>query len=37
MRGSEPLPVRDPIPLELPQDAAEQVAAAAAEAAEQQD
>lgn len=37
VRGSEPLPVRDPIPLELPQDAAEQVAAAAAEAAEQQD
>jgi hypothetical protein len=33
VRGSEPLPVRDPVPLRLPRDAAEQVAAAAEEAA----
>ena len=29
-RGSEPLPVRDPVPLVLPRDAAEQIAAATA-------
>lgn len=31
VRGSDPLPVRDPVPLVLPRDAAEQVAAAADE------
>jgi hypothetical protein len=36
VRGSEPLPVRDPVPLRLPRDAAEQVAAAAEEAAGQE-
>jgi hypothetical protein len=30
VRGQEPLPVRDPVPLALPRDAAEQLAAAAA-------
>jgi Protein of unknown function (DUF3710) len=35
VRGSEPLPVRDPVPLRLPREAAEQVAAAAEEAAGQ--
>jgi hypothetical protein len=35
VRGSEPLPVRDPVPLRLPKEAAEQVAAAAEEAAGQ--
>ena len=33
VRGSEPLPVRDPVPLQLPKEAAEQVAAAAEQAA----
>lgn len=33
VRGNDPLPVRDPVPLELPKAAAEQVAAAAAEQA----
>lgn len=28
VRGDEPLPVRDPVPLQLPRDAAEQIAAA---------
>lgn len=32
VRGTEPLPVRDPVPLVLPREAAEQVAAAAEEA-----
>jgi len=32
VRGNEPLPVRDPVPLQLPKEAAEQVAAAAQEA-----
>jgi len=32
VRGPEPLPVRDPVPLQLPRDAAEQLAAAAADA-----
>ncbi|MEO6501247.1 MAG: DUF3710 domain-containing protein [Jatrophihabitantaceae bacterium] len=36
VRGSDPLPVRDPVPLQLPKEAAEQLQAAA-EAAEQQD
>lgn len=36
VRGTEPLPVRDPVPLVLPREAAEQVAAAA-EAAQQAD
>jgi hypothetical protein len=29
VRGSDPLPVREPIPLQLPKEAAEQLAAAA--------
>lgn len=33
VRGSDPLPVREPVPLQLPREAAEQLAAAAAEAA----
>jgi Protein of unknown function (DUF3710) len=39
VRGSDPLPVRDPVPLQLPKEAAEQLASAAAEAeaAQQQD
>lgn len=37
VRGTEPLPVREPVPLQLPREAAEQLASAAAEAAEQQD
>jgi len=36
VRGADPLPVREPVPLQLPKEAAEQLAAAA-EAAEQQD
>jgi hypothetical protein len=36
VRGTEPLPVRDPVPLQLPKEAAEQLAAAA-EAAEPQE
>jgi hypothetical protein len=36
VRGNDPLPVRDPVPLQLPKEAAEQLAAAA-EAAEPQD
>ncbi len=36
VRGVEPLPVRDPVPLVLPRDAAEQIAAAAGEPDEQQ-
>jgi hypothetical protein len=36
VRGTDPLPVRDPVPLQLPKEAAEQLAAAA-EAAEPQD
>ncbi|HEX8304651.1 MAG TPA: DUF3710 domain-containing protein [Jatrophihabitans sp.] len=36
VRGSDPLPVREPVPLQLPKEAAEQLAAAA-EAAEPQD
>ncbi|HEX8768149.1 MAG TPA: DUF3710 domain-containing protein, partial [Jatrophihabitans sp.] len=36
VRGTDPLPVRDPVPLQLPREAAEQLAAAA-EAAEPQD
>jgi len=35
IRGSEPLPVRDPVPLVLPKEAAEQVAAAAEQAQQQ--
>jgi hypothetical protein len=35
VRGNEPLPVREPVPLQLPREAAEQLAAAAAEAQEQ--
>ncbi|UQX86700.1 DUF3710 domain-containing protein [Jatrophihabitans telluris] len=35
VRGNEPLPVRDPVPLRLPADAAAQIAAAAAEQAPQ--
>jgi hypothetical protein len=35
VRGSEPLPVRDPVPLQLPREAAEQMAAAAEQAAGQ--
>jgi hypothetical protein len=31
VRGAEPLPVRDPVPLQLPQEAAQQIAAAAAD------
>jgi hypothetical protein len=34
VRGNEPLPVREPVPLQLPRDAAEQIAAAAATADE---
>jgi hypothetical protein len=34
VRGNEPLPVRDPVPLELPREAAEQLAAAAETAAD---
>jgi hypothetical protein len=38
VRGNDPLPVREPVPLQLPREAAEQLASAAAEAAaEQQD
>ncbi len=37
VRGSDPLPVRDPVPLQLPKEAAEQLAAAAESAAQQQD
>ena len=36
VRGADPLPVREPVPLQLPKEAAEQLAAAA-EAAEPQD
>ena len=36
VRGADPLPVREPVPLQLPREAAEQLAAAA-EAAEPQD
>ncbi|HTZ45756.1 MAG TPA: DUF3710 domain-containing protein [Jatrophihabitans sp.] len=36
VRGGEPLPVREPVPLELPHEAAEQVAAAAEQAAQEQ-
>lgn len=36
VRGNDPLPVREPVPLQLPKEAAEQISAAA-EAAEQQD
>jgi hypothetical protein len=36
VRGNDPLPVRDPVPLQLPKEAVEQLAAAA-EATEQQD
>ena len=36
VRGADPLPVREPVPLQLPKEAAEQLAAAA-EAAEAQD
>jgi Protein of unknown function (DUF3710) len=36
VRGSDPLPVRDPVPLQLPKEAAEQVAAAAEQAAGEQ-
>ncbi|HEX2904233.1 MAG TPA: DUF3710 domain-containing protein [Jatrophihabitans sp.] len=35
VRGTEPLPVRDPVPLTLPKEAAEQVAAAAEQAQQQ--
>jgi len=37
VRGSDPLPVREPVPLQLPKEAAEQLAAAAEAAAEPQD
>jgi hypothetical protein len=36
VRGNDPLPVREPVPLQLPKEAAEQISAAA-EAAEQRD
>jgi hypothetical protein len=37
VRGSEPLPVREPVPLQLPAEAAEQIAAAAGAQNQQQD